>query len=78
MGSPGASLFAIQVSSNIPASMKRVLTAFAYSEDLGSAAHPCSLTRVFPVLSHNLEKRPRDRAVSAPDFGSRGRGFESR
>ena len=28
----------------------------------------------FPVLP----KRPRDRAVSAPDFGSRGRGFESR
>ena len=23
-------------------------------------------------------KRPRGRAVSAPDFGSRGRGFESR
>ena len=24
------------------------------------------------------EKRPHGRAVSAPDFGSRGRGFESR
>ena len=28
-------------------------------------------------LTHN-SKRPRGRAVSAPDFGSRGRGFESR
>ena len=31
-----------------------------------------------PVLSNINKKRPRGRAVSAPDFGSRGRGFESR
>ena len=34
----------------------------------------------FKVYNHTLSsvKRPRGRAVSAPDFGSRGRGFESR
>ena len=30
--------------------------------------------RLYPLLM----KRPRGRAVNAPDFGSRGRGFESR
>ena len=29
-------------------------------------------------FSHDAAKRPRGREVSAPDFGSRGRGFESR
>ena len=29
-------------------------------------------------FTYSVLKRPRGRAVSAPDFGSRGRGFESR
>ena len=30
------------------------------------------------ICPQKFTKRPRGRAVSAPDFGSRGRGFESR
>ena len=38
------------------------------------------VVRTVSVMSPCLfyKKRPRGRAVSAPDFGSRGRGFESR
>ena len=43
---------------------------------------PVSPTPVLPTLKFYLipvsPKRPHGRAVSAPDFGSRGRGFESR
>ena len=41
------------------------------SENLG-------LLWYFSIFFLKLLKRPSGRAVSAPDFGSRGRGFESR
>ena len=36
------------------------------------------LATITKFVTTNPMKRPRGRAVSAPDFGSRGRGFESR
>ena len=38
----------------------------------------CRVNAEFLLLHQNVAKRPRGRAVSAPDFGSRGHGFESR
>ena len=38
----------------------------------------CLPFRLHRLDSLLYEKRPRGRAFSAPDFGSRGRGFESR